>query len=448
MGAADSFDGSPLGDDRADAVAKGDDSSQTGGRGSRRSESVNTAAECKSDDFLTSPSPASGEPSVNPYAAAKSIVQVKPLPATGSFPQCEDSTGANVGRTPSACPADDPSDLTTDHKRPLASPKRPIPVIHGYEVLGELGRGGMGIVYRAREVRLNRLCAFKMILAGADTDVQSALRFRAEGEAVAKLQHPNVVQIHHIGEADGLPFFELEFVDGGSLDSRLDGIPWPARQAAALVEALARGVSEAHRLGIVHRYLKPGNIFLSTDGTPKITDFDLAKSLATDSGLTRSDSIMGSPAYMAPEQPEGRAKQVGPLADIYALGVILYELLTGRPPFRGATVLETLEQVRTTEPVPPSRLVPGLPRDVETVALKCLQKESGKRYPSAAALADDLHRFLAGEPIVARPIQFWERGVKWARRRPAIATLAAAVSVLFMSLLASGRGPTPKSTEG
>ena len=252
---------------------------------------------------------------------------------------------------------------------------RPLPTIDGYEILGELGRGGMGVVYHARQVRLNRPCALKMILAGAHAGDLATSRFLAEAQAVARLHHPNIVQIHHISESDGLPYFELEYVEGGSLRKRLDGTPWPARRAAGLVEVLARGVAEAHRLGIVHRDLKPDNVLLAADGTPKITDFGLAKSLEGDSGLTATDSIMGSPGYMAPEQAEGKAKQVGPLADVYALGAILYELLTGRPPFRAATVLETLEQVKATEPVPPSRLVPGLSRDIETIALKCLQKE-------------------------------------------------------------------------
>jgi eukaryotic-like serine/threonine-protein kinase len=321
---------------------------------------------------------------------------------------------------------------------PPASGERPAPPIAGYQILGELGRGGMGVVYKARQIRLNRPCALKMIIGGGHASAESAARFLAEAQAIAQLQHPHIVQIHHIGEADGLPFFELEYLPGGSLDRRLKGTPWPARRAAELIESVARGVTEAHRLGIVHRDLKPGNILLAADGTPKITDFGLAKSLAADSGLTRTDSIMGSPGYMAPEQAEGKAKQVGPLADVYALGAILYELLTGGQPFRGTTALEILDQVKNAEPVPPSRLVPGLPRDVETIALKCLQKEPAQRYESASALAEDLRRFRGGESIVARPVPFWERAIKWARRRPAIATLAAAILLLLAALMGLG----------
>jgi WD40 repeat protein len=358
-------------------------------------------------------------------------------PATGPRRLAADPGGAAAARAvpaavtvderPAGAPAPEPPGPTT------AIPARPSHV-PGYEVLGELGRGGMGVVYRARETRLNRPCALKMILAGAHADPQAALRFRAEAEAVARLRHPNVVQIHHIGEADGLSFFELEYVDGGSLDKQLDGTPWLPRRAAELVEALARGIAEAHRLGIVHRDLKPGNVLLMADGTPKIGDFGLAKSLATDSGLTRSDSILGTPSYMAPEQAEGKSRQVGPQADIYALGAILYELLTGRPPFRGATVLATLEQVKTTEPVPPSRLVPRLPRDIETIALKCLQKDPGRRYDSAFALGEDLRRFRAGESILARRSGPAERAWRWSRRNPVVASLSAALVVLVLAV--------------
>ena len=342
-----------------------------------------------------------------------------------------ETSNLTVGLLPDA-------DATGAVGAPSVMTNRAVAAIAGYEILGELGRGGMGVVYRARQIRLNRPCALKMILGGAHANEEAAIRFLAEAEAIARLQHPNVVQIHHVGVADGLPFFELEYVDGGSLDRRLNGTPWPVRRAAELIESVAHGVTEAHRLGIVHRDLKPGNVLLAADGTPKITDFGLAKSLAADSGLTRTDSIMGSPGYMAPEQAEGKAKHVGPLADVYALGAILYELLTGGPPFRGTTSLEILEQVKHAEPVPPSRLVPGLPRDVETIALKCLQKEPDKRYDSAAALSEDLRRFLGGEPIVARPVPFWERGMKWARRRPAITALIVAVHLLLALLLGLG----------
>ena len=290
------------------------------------------------------------------------------------------------------------------HENDSPSAHLPAPTVAGYVIEGELGRGAMGVVYRARQVRLNRPCALKLILAGAHADPVAAVRFLGEAEAVAKLQHSNIVQIHAIGDAGGLPFLELEYSARRQPGPDLDGTPWPARRAAALVEALARGVAEAHRLQIIHRDLKPSNILIAADGTPKIADFGLAKSLNVQSGLTATDSILGTPSYMAPEQAEGKVKQVGPLADVYALGAILYELLVGRPPFRGATVLETLDQVKAAEPVPPSRLVPGLARDVEVIALKCLQKDSGKRYESALVLAEDLRRFQAGEPILARPV--------------------------------------------
>jgi eukaryotic-like serine/threonine-protein kinase len=329
-------------------------------------------------------------------------------------------------------PSDEPTIPRANVEPPSAQPERTLPKVDGYEILGELGRGGMGVVYRAREILLNRPCVLKMILAGAHADAESIVRFLAEAESVARLQHPNVVQIHRIGEADGLPFFELEYVDGGSLDQRLDGTPWKARAAAELAEAVSRAISEAHRLGIVHRDLKPANILMTAHGVPKVADFGLAKSLTRDSGLTRSNSIMGSPGYMSPEQAEGRTKQVGPLADVYALGAILYELVTGRPPFVGASVLETLEQVRSSEPLPPCRLVPPLPRDVETIVLKCLQKEPGKRYDSASALADDLRRFLSGESILARPVSPIERSWRWCRRNPVVASLAAALTAILV----------------
>jgi len=313
---------------------------------------------------------------------------------------------------------------------------RTIPQIAGYQIEGELGRGAMGVVYLAQQIRLNRPCALKVVLAGAHADPVATVRFLGEAEAVARLQHPSIVQIHALGEADGLPYLELEYLPGGSLDRRLDGTPWPPRRAAALVEAVAGGVAEAHRAGIVHRDLKPSNILLAADGTPKIADFGLAKSLNVESGLTATDAILGSPSYMAPEQAEGKAREVDLRADVHALGAVLYELLVGRPPFRGATVLETLQQVRSAEPVAPSRLVPGLPRDIETIALKCLQKDPARRYDSAAALAEDLHRFGADEPIRARPVGAFERTWRWCRRNPALAASIVAVACALVAVAA------------
>jgi WD40 repeat protein/tRNA A-37 threonylcarbamoyl transferase component Bud32 len=316
---------------------------------------------------------------------------------------------------------------------------RAAPMVAGYEIEGELGRGGMGVVYKARHVRLNRAYALEMILAGAHASPEDAARFVTEAEAIARLAPTHIVQIHHIGEADGLPYFELEYLAGGSLDRQLDGTPWPATRAARLAEQVALGIAEAHRHGIVHRDLKPSNVLLAAEGTPKVGDFGLAKMLDSTSALTQSESVMGSPSYMAPEQAQGRAKNAGPAVDVYAAGAILYELLTGRPPFRGTTALETLEQVKTVEPVRPSRLVPGLPRDIETICLKCLRKEPGKRYASALALGEELRRFQDGRPILARRSTSAERFWRWCRRNPGLAAAnvaaAALVTLLFLGTL-------------
>jgi serine/threonine protein kinase/tetratricopeptide (TPR) repeat protein len=315
----------------------------------------------------------------------------------------------------------------------------PLPHVPGYEVLGELGRGGMGVVYKARHVRLDRVVALKMILAGAYAGAQECDRFRAEAQSAARLQHPHIVQIHEVGEHDGRPYLTLEFVDGGSLAQRLTGAPFPAAQAAPLVHCLARAVQHAHERGVVHRDLKPANILLTAEGVPKITDFGLARRLDGDAAETRTGAILGTPCYMAPEQAAGRAGAAGTPADVYGLGAILYELLTGRPPFLAATALETLELVRDQEPVPPRRLQPRVPRDLETICLKCLQKDPGKRYASAAELAQDLERFLSGRSVRARPTPRWERALKWARRRPAVAGLLAVsglAAILLMVTLA------------
>jgi WD40 repeat protein len=309
--------------------------------------------------------------------------------------------------------------------------------VSGYELLDELGRGGMGVVYRARQTSLRRMVALKMILAGPHASHEELARFRAEAESVARLQHPNIVQIYEVGEYHGHAYFSLEFIDGGTVASRLANAPLSARQAAELLETLARAIHYAHLRGIVHRDLKPSNVLLTLDGTPKIADFGLAKQVGDNSGQTLSGSILGTPGYMAPEQAWGRVREIGPATDVYALGAILYETLTGRPPFRGETALETLEQVRSQDPVPPRRLRSQLPLDLETICLNCLRKEPGRRYAGAGELAEDLRRFRAGEPIYARPTPAWERGWKWVRRRPTLAGLIA-VSCLAVFVIALG----------
>jgi tetratricopeptide (TPR) repeat protein len=306
-----------------------------------------------------------------------------------------------------------------------------------YEVVAELGRGGMGVVYKARDVRLNRLVALKMILGGTYAGARDLARLRGEAEAVARLQHPNITQIYAIEEQDGQPFLALELVEGVSLHQHLAGQPLSFAGAAALAETLARAVQYAHQRGVVHRDLNPRNVLLATDGTPKITDFGLAKLLDVQTGTTATEALLGTPNYMAPEQARGRGKDVGPAADIYSLGAILYELLTGQPPFRGGTLLDTLDQVRTHEPRRPRRLRPGLPRDLETICLTCLEKDPARRYPRAEDLAEDLRRFLNHEPIAARPAPWWRRLAKWTRRRPAAALLLAVPLALLVALPAA-----------
>jgi hypothetical protein len=287
-----------------------------------------------------------------------------------------------------------------------ALPAAPAVAVPGYEVLGELGRGGMGVVYKARDTMLDRLVALKVTLAGPHASPDARSRFDAEARAVARLRHPHIVQIFGEGEHDGRPYFVLEYLPAGSLAARLKGAPLRDRAAAALVAKLAEAVQHAHDHGIIHRDLKPANVLMSDDGEPKIADFGLAK-WADDSGgsaPTQTGAILGTPSYMAPEQARGVGRGVGPAADVYALGVILYELLTGRVPFQGTTVAETCEMVATHTPVPPRRLQPKVGRDLEVICLKCLEKLPTDRYASAADLAADLRRYLGGEPIVARPL--------------------------------------------
>jgi tRNA A-37 threonylcarbamoyl transferase component Bud32 len=360
--------------------------------------------------------------------------------------------------------------LRDGETQPAAVTNRAEVTVPGYEILIELGRGGMGIVYKARHLALNRLVALKMIRTAGLADEQVLNRFRSEAAAVARLHHPGIVQIYDFGQVGHTPYFAMELVEGGNLAKHLAGTPLPSHTAAALVEQLARAVSHAHEQRIVHRDLKPANVLLGSfsrepaasaepalaagsqqhEVVPKISDFGLAKQLESDSGQTQAGQILGTPSYMAPEQAAGQGHAVGPAADIYALGAILYECLTGRPPFKGASVLETLEQVRGMEPVPPARLHPGLPRDMETICLKCLQKEPGRRYGSAAALAEDLRRFQAGEPILARPVGKLERGVKWVRRNPVLAGALATVlaALLLGAIFSTHYALQARATEG
>jgi tetratricopeptide (TPR) repeat protein len=339
----------------------------------------------------------------------------------------------------------------------MAAEGRPaVAGLEDFEVLEELGRGGAGVVYKARQKSLQRLVALKVLSAPGPAGGPEMERFRAEARLAAGLIHPSIVQIYEVGESNGQPYLCLEHVAGGTLSQRLAGAPLPAAQAATLGETLARAVHYAHERGVIHRDLKPANVLLSVSGrsqsgvgsaplserplnewVPKITDFGLAKKL-DEQGLTQTGAILGTPSYMAPEQAAGGGKTVGPAADVYALGAVLYECLTGRPPFRGATILQTLEQVRTQEPAPPRSLQPGVPRELETICLKCLEKDPKRRYATALALAEDLRRFGAGEPIVARPVGAVGRAVKWARRRPALAALVAVSAAAVLALALGG----------
>jgi serine/threonine-protein kinase len=309
-----------------------------------------------------------------------------------------------------------------------------LPAVPGYSVERVLGHGGMGIVYKAWHLRLNRAVAMKMLLSGAYAGRVERARFLHEAEAIAALQHPHVVQVFDAGEFEGRPYFTMELVEGGSLAERLAGVPLAADRAAALTRTLAGAVQAAHARGIVHRDLKPANVLLTPDGTPKVTDFGLARHVGGDDGMTAGGARVGTPSYMAPEQAAGSPGAAGPEADVYALGATLYEMLTGRPPFRGESAAETERQVIAAEPAAPRRLNTKVPRDLQTICLKCLRKDPRRRYASASALADDLGRFLSGEPIRARPTGPLEHAVKWVRRRPAAAAAAAATLLLAASV--------------
>lgn len=303
-----------------------------------------------------------------------------------------------------------------------------------YTILRLLGRGGMGVVYKAKHRKLERFVALKMVLAGSHASPEQLDRFILEAKAVAHLQHPNIVQIFEVGESEGLPFFSLEFVDGQSLDRKLAGKPLPSEQAASLMETIALAMQYAHDHGILHRDLKPANILMTVSGVPKIADFGLAKRLeeSSDSASTRTGTIMGTPSYMSPEQASGDIRGIAASTDQYSLGAILYEFLTGRPPFVASKPMDTILQVLHDEPIPPKRLLPKLDVDLETICLKALQKDPTNRYRSCLDFAEDLARFRRGEPILARPVGRAEVVWRWCKRNPVIATLLAA-SILLLA---------------
>ncbi len=338
---------------------------------------------------------------------------------------------------------------------PLRDPPPTPPTwqVGAYDLLGEVGRGGMGVVYKARHRELNRVVALKMVLAGEFASASQRLRFQREAELTARVRHTHIVQVYEVGQVGDRPYLAMEWVEGGTLADRLDGTPWPARAAALLVGTLARAIDAAHRQGVIHRDLKPANILVQPaeeadsggvrsgrDGAdplgglvPKITDFGLARTVQGQAGLTRTGFTVGTPEYMAPEQAGGDSGQVGPAVNVYALGVILYQLLTGRPPFRGESPAEVLRASASAPPIAPRRLEPRVPRDLETIVLKALEKEPAHRYRTAEALAEDLRRLLADEPILARPPSALYHLRQFARRHTG---LVGGVLGVFTALLA------------
>jgi len=371
------------------------------------------------------PAPAAPVTALDPAAAPASVHD------DATIPPHRDAT---IDLTPAA--HDTPTTAHAQSGNTASYPSEPARVRYfgDYEIIREIARGGMGVVFQARQSSLNRPVALKMILAGQLADETDIRRFHTEAEAAANLDHPGIVPIYEVGQHDGQHYFSMGFVEGQSLSQRISSGPLPAREAAELVRRVADAIQYAHERGVIHRDLKPANILLDKSGNPRVTDFGLAKKVQSDSGLTGSGQIMGTPSYMPPEQAGGKRGEIGPPADVYALGATLYCLISGKPPFQAATVMDTVLQVIGDEPVAPRRLNPSIPRDLETICLKCLEKDPARRYASAAALGEDLRRFLANEPISARPVRLPERAWRWSRRNP----LAAALITLVVLLTTAG----------
>ncbi len=372
--------------------------------------------------------------------ASETVGEIK-CPVCGSVGEtvvqgASDTFADDLPPPPSDAPKAAPATTLDPYKTAVGkTPSRAgiaIPKILGYEIVRPLGRGGMGVVYEARQIALNRTVAIKTILA-AQADDRMLARFHREAEAVAQLNHPNIAQIHEVGDMGAVPFFAMEFVEGGSLADHLRRNSMSMTEVAELVKSLAEAIHFAHENHVIHRDLKPDNVLMTSEGTPKLTDFGLAKRMDHDTGQTRSGAVLGTPSYMAPEQAAGEIDKFGPQTDVYGLGAVLYELLTGRPPFRAQTPIETVRQVIDEEPVTVRVLESKVPRDLETICLKCLEKEPNRRYETAKQLAEELQRFLHHEPIQARPISAVQRTARWCRRKPVVAamSLVSAASILI-----------------
>jgi serine/threonine protein kinase len=322
------------------------------------------------------------------------------------------------------------AEAALDHSKKPARPAETLGELGDYELLEEIGRGGQGVVYRAHQKSLNRTVALKMISVGSWATEAHVKRFRREAEAAASLEHPGIVPIHEVGERGGSCYFSMKFVEGGQLDEVVRRTPMSIRQAAELIAKVARTVHYAHEHGILHRDIKPGNILLDEKGEPLLTDFGLARLTEFESTITRTKEVMGTPSYMAPEQAMGNNAAISSATDVYGLGAVLYQLLTGHPPFAGGTTYETIKLVLDSEPRQPRLLNPKVDRDLSTICLKCLEKDVKRRYSSALALAEDLEHWLKQEPIQARHSGIFTRGEKWVRRNPARAVSAASLIAL------------------